>query len=109
LNGKYDLLKLQVAICFAIKNFTTRYKLVIPDDIRFLVNSGGGMGRYIGLNVSNGAVLDANGELEAIDSTAWFVSYRHQWNDQRRSNVIYSAIEIDNDIAVGSMYYRKGC
>jgi hypothetical protein len=70
------------------------------DDIRFLLNSGSGMGRYIGLNVSNGAVLDANGELEAIDSTAWFVSYRHQWNDKWRSNVIYSAIEIDNDITL---------
>jgi hypothetical protein len=67
------------------------------DDIRFGVNTGSGMGRYIGLNVANGAVIDANGELEAIDSTGWFASYRHLWNAKWRSNITYSAIEIDND------------
>lgn len=67
------------------------------DDIRFGVNTGSGMGRYIGLNVANGAVLDANGELEAIDSTAYYAAYRHFWNAKWRSNITYSAIAIDND------------
>ena len=67
------------------------------DDVRFGVNTGSGMGRYIALNVSNGAVLDANGKLEAIDSTAFYVGYRHFWNDTWRSNINYSAITIDND------------
>ena len=70
------------------------------DDIRFVVNSGSGLGRYIGLNVANGAVLDANNELNAIDSTAWFIGYHHQWNDKWRSNFTYSTIEIDNDTAL---------
>ncbi len=67
------------------------------DDVRFGVNTGSGMGRYIALNVANGAVLDANGKLEAIDSTAFYVGYRHFWNDEWRSNINYSAIAIDND------------
>ncbi len=29
---------------------------------------GRGLGRYFGLNLTNAAVLDANGNLEAIDS-----------------------------------------
>ncbi len=67
------------------------------DDLRFVLNSGAGVGRYIGLNVANGAVLDSSGNLEAIDSTGWAVAYRHHWNDKWRSNLSYSAITIDND------------
>lgn len=70
------------------------------DDIRFGVNTGSGMGRYIGINVANGAVLDANGELEAIDSTAYYLAYRHIWNNKWRSNLTYSSINIDNDTAL---------
>lgn len=67
------------------------------DDIRFGVNTGSGMGRYIGLNVANGAVLKADNTLEAIDSTAYYAAYRHFWNAKWRSNLTYSAIAIDND------------
>ncbi|TVZ41477.1 hypothetical protein P886_0823 [Alteromonadaceae bacterium 2753L.S.0a.02] len=68
------------------------------DDIRFGVNAGSGMGRYIGLNVANGAVLDSEGDLQAIDSTAYYLAYRHLWNAQWRSNITYSTIAIDNDV-----------
>lgn len=67
------------------------------DDLKFQVNSGSGMGRYIGLNIANGAVLNADAELEAIDSTAYYLAFRHHWNDQWRSTLSYSAITIDND------------
>lgn len=70
------------------------------DDIRFGVNAGSGLGRYIGLNVSNGAVLNAAGDLEAIDSTAWYLAYRHLWNAKWRTNLTYSTITIDNDTAL---------
>lgn len=88
----------------AIDSSTTSFgvsvtgKVMFGDnDIRFGVNTGSGMGRYIGLNTSNGAVLDATGDLEAIDSTAIYIAYRHVWNSKMRSNISYSAIEIDND------------
>lgn len=77
------------------------------DDIRFGVNTGQGMGRYIGLNVSNGAVIDAQGNLEAIDSTAYYIAFRHHWNDQWRSNITYSAIDIDNDTALTGLAANK--
>ncbi len=78
------------------------------DDVRFGVNTGQGMGRYIGLNVANGAVIDAEGNLEAIDSTAWYVAFRHHWNAQWRSNITYSAIEIDNDTTLTGVGATKG-
>jgi hypothetical protein len=71
--------------------------MVGKDDLRFGVNTGSGMGRYIGLNVVNGAVLKADGSLEAIDSTALYAAYRHFWNEKWRSNITYSQIAIDND------------
>jgi hypothetical protein len=70
------------------------------DDIRFGVNAGSGMGRYIGLNVANGAVLKADGTLEAIDSVAYYAAYRHFWNAKWRSNITWSAIDIDNDTSL---------
>jgi len=70
------------------------------NDIRFGVNTGSGMGRYIGLNVVNGAKVDGNNKLEAIDSTALFASYRHLWNAKWRSNFMYSRIDIDNNTSL---------
>ena len=70
------------------------------DDIRFGVNAGGGLGRYIGLNVANGAIVDNNDQLEAIDSLGLFASFRHHWNEKYRSNFIYSQIDIDNNVAL---------
>jgi len=55
------------------------------------------MGRYIALNIANGAVQDASGDLEAIGSTALYVAYRHLWNEKWRSNFMVSNITVDND------------
>ncbi|WMS88194.1 DcaP family trimeric outer membrane transporter [Pleionea litopenaei] len=70
------------------------------NDVRFVVNSGSGIGRYIGLNIVNDGVFNASGEIEAIDITAYSVAYRHQWNDQWRSNIIYAGFEADNDVTL---------
>jgi DcaP outer membrane protein len=76
-------------------------KLMIgKDDIRFGINAGSGMGRYIALNTANDAVLDVNGDLQAIDSIGYFASYRHLWNSEWRSNITYSALNVDNDVAL---------
>ena len=66
------------------------------DDFRWMASTGN-MGRYIGLNISNGAVVDPNGNLETIDQTGVFGSYRHLWNDKWRSNLTYGFLSVDND------------
>jgi hypothetical protein len=70
--------------------------MIGKNDVRFGLNTGSGMGRYIGLNVSPGAVVNGS-SLEAIDSTGLFASYRHHWNDMWRSNFTFSTISIDNN------------
>ena len=67
------------------------------DDLRWMVSGGPGIGRYLGLNTSNGAVLDAGGDLDAIDAYGGFVSYRHLWSERWRSNFTLSAFRADND------------
>ncbi|MQK95285.1 DcaP family trimeric outer membrane transporter, partial [Escherichia coli] len=74
-----------------------KYNVSATDDIRFTVNSGEGLGRYIGLNTSNDAVLDAAGKLDAIKVTGYALAYKHAWADKWRSSLIYSAQHIDND------------
>ena len=67
------------------------------DDFNFILATGAGMGRYVGLNTANGAVITDTGTLEAVDSTAVAVAYNHHWNDKLRSSFILSHIDIDNN------------
>jgi len=66
------------------------------DNIKFMLTQGKGLGRYVGLNVAHGAVLDGD-ELDAIDSTSGFVAYQHKWNSQWRSTFLYSFFSADNN------------
>ncbi|MFT4652587.1 MAG: hypothetical protein ACJA0G_001591 [Kangiellaceae bacterium] len=70
------------------------------NDVRVSVNSGAGLGRYSALNAANAGVLNAQGKVQAIDSSAFSVAYRHVWNKQFRSNFIYAAFSADNNAAL---------
>ena len=80
-------------------NLTTKIQLG-DNDIRLGVVTGSGLGRYVGLNTTNGAVLDANNDLDAIDLTAFTAAYRHVWSSKLSTNFTFSAIDIDNDEAL---------
>jgi hypothetical protein len=67
------------------------------DDFRWMASTGSGMGRYMGLNTANGAVLDDDGNLHAIDSTGVFGSFRHLWSSKWRSNLTLGYLSVDND------------
>lgn len=73
------------------------------DDVRFLLTTGSGIGRYVGLNFFEDAVLDAGGDLDALDMTAGYVSYRHVWSGSVRSNLTYGFAKVDNDAALTGM------
>ncbi|MBT8059483.1 MAG: porin [Gammaproteobacteria bacterium] len=75
-----------------------KFKIGDRDDFRWMASTGKGLGRYMGLNTANGAVLDADGNLEAIDSYGIFGSYRHFWNDKWRSNLTLGYLKVDNDV-----------
>lgn len=78
---------------------TGKYKIG-RDDIRYSFAAGSGLGRYLALNTVNGAVLNENNELQAIDAYAYALSYRHVWDDQWRSTIMWSYFNADNDTAL---------
>ncbi|MDI1327732.1 MAG: DcaP family trimeric outer membrane transporter [Brevundimonas sp.] len=84
-----------------------RIRVGEKDDLRLMLSGGEGIGRYVGLNFTNDAVLDASGELEAIGLIAGFASYRHIWTPQWRSNFTYSAQSVDNDRSLISLAANK--
>lgn len=88
-------------------SLTAKFPIGDKDDIRLVANFGSGLGRYLALNAINGAVINANGELEAIDSNGYSVAYRHVWDEQWRSNFTYSAFNADNDTALTSLSATK--
>jgi len=67
------------------------------DDFRWMASTGKGMGRYMGINTANGAVLDADGDLHGIKSTGVFGSFRHFWNEAWRSNLTLGYLWVNND------------
>ena len=69
------------------------------DDIRWML-LGGNLGRYVALNFSNDAVLDASLNLESIDGYAGFIAYRHMWTPKLRSTFSYAMEEYDNEVAL---------
>lgn len=71
--------------------------MIGKNDIRFGLNTGGGLGRYLAINTSAGAAIDNNDQVEAIDSLGLFASYRHHWNQKLRSSFIYSMLDVDNN------------
>lgn len=74
-----------------------RYNFNDDNDIRAMLVYGSGIGRYVGLNAANDAVLDADGDLAAIDLTSAFVAWRHNWSEKARSTFMVSLLDIDND------------
>ena len=76
---------------------STKIKVGSKDDLRLMVTGGEGIGRYVGLNFSNDAVLDVSGELKAIGVVAGFAAYRHVWAPGWRSSLIWSGQNVDND------------
>ncbi|MGN7726950.1 DcaP family trimeric outer membrane transporter [Luteimonas sp. 22616] len=77
-----------------------KFNLGANDDIRYMANAGSGIGRYMAFGLGTDTVLDANGELHALDGYGGFVAWRHAWTAKLRSNLMYSAAQFDNDKAL---------
>jgi hypothetical protein len=84
-----------------------KFNIGDKDDLRWMVTGGSGLGRYVGLNIINGAVLDENGDLEAIDTLSAFVAYRHFWNDRLRSSLALGWFQADNDTELTGLNVTK--
>jgi len=67
------------------------------DDLRFTLVGGEGVGRYVGLNSVNGAIVDPiTGDLEAIPVYGGLIAWRHPFGETARFNIGYSGLFADN-------------
>ena len=81
-------------------NWSGRLNVGENSDLRFSLTGGEGIGRYIGLNAVNGAVINASGDLEAIPVYGGLVAWRQGLGEGRRISLGYSLLEADNDITL---------
>jgi len=67
------------------------------DDIRYMASYGSGIGRYLGFGLGADAMLDAAGDLNALDGYGGFIGWRHAFSPKLRTNLFYSMAGFDND------------
>jgi hypothetical protein len=75
-----------------------KFNLGASDDIRYAVNAGSGIGRYLAFGLGSDVVQDANGDIHALDGYGGFVAWRHVFSPKLRGNLMYSAAHFDNDV-----------
>lgn len=70
------------------------------DDLRWQVNYGNALGRYMGLNSFNVGTLDASNEIVLTTQYGVLAAYRHRWSDRLHSSLGASFSSAENDAAV---------
>jgi hypothetical protein len=76
-----------------------KFNLGEADDIRYQLNGGKGMGRYMAFGLAPDTVLDTDGGLHAENSYGGYVAWRHLFSPKLRGNLMYSAALLDNEVA----------
>lgn len=67
------------------------------NDVRFMLNGGDGIGRYLALNTVGDAVIDSDGKLDPIRIFSGYLALRHPWTDKTRSSIGVSYFSADTD------------
>jgi hypothetical protein len=73
------------------------------DDVRWHVNYGNALGRYMGLNAFNVGALDATGKIHLTTQYGVLAAYRHVWNDRLHSSFGASFASADNDTQISGL------
>ena len=84
-----------------------QHRLGGDNDVRWQLNMGNALGRYMGLNAFNVGALDASGNIELTPQYGAFAAYRHRWTSQLHSSFGLSFAEADNDTAISGLDVPK--
>lgn len=74
-----------------------RFNLGPQDDLRYTLNHGKGIGRYLAFGLGPDTLVEADGSLSPLGGSGGFVAWRHAFNPRLRSNLMYAAAHFDND------------
>ncbi|WP_299196161.1 DcaP family trimeric outer membrane transporter [uncultured Amphritea sp.] len=80
-------------------SLTSKVKIGKADDIRMQLN-GGALGRYMGL--IHPATEGSGSTFDIVNSFGASVAYRHLWNKDVRSTLMYSATQADPNIVTAT-------
>lgn len=80
-----------------------KFALNDGDDVRWQVNYGNALGRYLGLNSFNVGALDATNRIVLTTQYGAFAAYRHVWNDRLHSSLGTSFSSADNNVAISGL------
>lgn len=69
------------------------------DDLRFMLNGGDGIGRFLALNTVGDAVIDDDGRLKTLRVINGYLALRHPWTDHLRSSIGVSHLSSNADAA----------
>lgn len=84
-----------------------KHVLGARDDLRWQVNYGNALGRYMGINAFNVGALDANGAIQLTTQYGVLAAYRHVWNDKLHSSFGASIADADNDTSISGFAVPK--
>lgn len=88
-------------------SLTGKIALFGEDDLRFGVTTGEGIGRYVGINTIADAAVQPDSTLDAIGLAAGYLTYRHVWSPEWRSNFTVSGLKADTTEAMGAGATRR--
>lgn len=77
-----------------------RFNVGKNDDIRYAINAGEGLGRYLGFGIAPDVAIDARGQLHPVGAVGGFIAWRHAFNERLRGNLMAAAARFDNDTAL---------
>jgi hypothetical protein len=84
-----------------------QHSLSGENDLRWQLNFGNGLGRYLGLNAFNVGALNADNTIELTPQFGVYAAYRHRWSSQWHSSLGVSVAEADNDTAISGFDVPK--
>ena len=84
-----------------------KFELSDGDDVRWQVNYGNALGRYMGLNSFNVGALDATNKIVLTRQYGVLVAYKHLWTNRLHSSVGASLSGAANDTAISGFAVPK--
>lgn len=66
------------------------------DNVSFQISAGDGVSRYLDDPPADAVYNTTTNELDTLSTIAGYASYRHWWSEILRTNVVYSALKVDN-------------
>lgn len=80
-----------------------KLQVATRDDLRWQINAGNALGRYLGLNAFNVGALDDFGRINLTMQYGLLAAWRHVWNDRLHSTFGASFARADNDTALSGL------